>query len=137
MNSVLLRGSMMKTALTICAVVVAVTSPQIVFASLLVFHTASDFIDGALVTEALAAIGFVLVAVLVVMCVAFVFINSRSPRVVAYLVRIAATWAMFNTVVLVASLTAFTGLATISAVSLLVSILVLVSSAINAWANSA
>ncbi len=127
----------MKPGFTICALIVAVTSPQIVFTSLLVFHTASDFIDGALITEALAAIGFVLVIVLVVMCIAFVFINGRNPHIVAPLVRIAVIWVMLNTVILIASLTAFTGLATISTASLLVSILVLAASAMNAWAISA
>ena len=127
---------MMKTALTICAVVVAVTSPQVVFASLFAFHSAEDFTDGTLIADVLAAIGLILALGLVAVCVGFTLINGRCPRVVAYLVRIAAIWVVLNVVALLVGLTAIPGLATIFAASLLVSILVLAASATNAWANS-
>ena len=127
----------MKTALTICAVVVAVTSPQVVFASLIAFHSAGGFADGALIADVLSAIELILALGLVAICVGFTLINSRCLRVVVYLARIAAIWVVLNVVALIVGLTALPGLATIFAASILVSILVLAVSATNAWANSA
>ena len=116
--------------------IVAITSPQIVFASFLVFRATGDFTEGSLIAEALVAVGIAMVIGVVVLCTVLTFINSGRPCVVAYLVRIAVIWVILNILALIASLTAYTGLATISAASLLVSILVLAASATNSWANS-
>ena len=127
----------MKLGFTVCALTVAVASPQIVSASLLILYAARSFMDNNLLTEIIAAIGFMVVIGLIAICVGLVFANSRRQYVAVYLVRITLIWVMLNMVALIASLSAFPGLATVSAASLIVSVLVLAASTVNGWANSA
>ncbi len=127
----------MKLGFTVCALTVAVASPQIIFASLLTLHAARNFMDNNLVTEIIAAIGFIVVIGLVAICVALVFANGRRQYIAVYLVKIASIWVMLNMVVFIVSLSAFPGLATVSTASLIVSVLVLAASMANRWANFA
>lgn len=127
----------MKPGIAVCALTVAVASPQIIFASLLILYTTRNFMDNNLVTEVIAAIGFIVMIGLVAICVALVIANSKRQHIAVYLVRIASTWVMLNMVAFIASLSAFPGLATVSAASLIVSVLVLAASMANGWANSA
>ena len=126
----------MKLGFTVCALTVAVASPQIIFGSLLVLYAARNFVDNNLVTVIVAASGFMVVIGLVAISVALVFANGRRQYIATYLVRIAVIWVSLNVVAFIASLSAFPGLATVSATSLIVSVLVLAASTANGWANS-